>query len=121
MDEFGTYLNPTTVRFERRFPVSAAALWANLTQPALMEPWLAKTEIDLKPGGRVLLSYPGSELTPPRPGSIVEGKVVDVEPGKRLEFTYTEPNVPNSTVSFEVAGDGATSTLTLTHKDFPAP
>jgi uncharacterized protein YndB with AHSA1/START domain len=50
--------------------------------------WGAGSSIDARPGGRVVIRYPG--------GAVASGEVVEIDPGRRIVFTYgyEDPSKP---------------------------
>lgn len=96
------------VRYERRFDVPPAQLWAALTEPSRLAQWLAPGTIELKPGGRVHLAFTNSP-------SVIESSVTALTPGALLEYRWIDKGNDAGPVRFEVAPDGAGVRLALTH------
>ena len=84
-------------------------VWRALTEPAELHAWLARAEIDLRPGGPIVLTFENEEEV-----SVMRGTLTEVVEGSVLEYTWGEGDV-DSVVRFEVAPDGDGSRLTLTH------
>jgi uncharacterized protein YndB with AHSA1/START domain len=94
------------IRFERRLDHPIEKVWAALTEPGEMSGWWGEADVELRVGGRFVLSWqnPGgptmqatiTELDPPRlleTGGDVHGTLRwELEPdgdGTRLTFTST--------------------------------
>lgn len=120
MDDYGTYVDASTVRFHRDFPVAPGMLWNHLTRPELLKPWLAEAVLPLKLDAGIVLRFPGHDLTPPRPGSVITGAIIAVEPPHRLAYGWSDPTMPGTSVEFVIEAVGGGSRLTLTHSNFPA-
>jgi uncharacterized protein YndB with AHSA1/START domain len=103
----------------RRYPYSAASVFAAWVAPALAGQWLfatasrpmLSTRIDARVGGRYC-------LTEQRGGRIVEhrGEYVDVTSPHRLVMTLSTPDVDGETrIAIAIAARTIGSALTLTH------
>ena len=97
------------VRFERTLDAPPAEVWAALTDPALLERWLAAATVDARPGGVVSLRFDD--------GHMEGGRILEFRPPRVLEYAWTFPSEPDSVVRFELedAGDGRTR-LVLDHR-----
>jgi len=77
------------IRFERRLPHPATAVWAAITEPArLAEWWLpfpADITVDLRPGGLMVMSATGDEPV------TITCEILRVEPPVLLEHTHVDP------------------------------
>jgi uncharacterized protein YndB with AHSA1/START domain len=97
------------VRFERVLDAPQQEVWAALTDPALLERWLAAATVDARPNGSVALRFDD--------GHMEGGRIREFRPPQVLEYTWTFPSEPDSVVRFELedAGDGRTR-LVLEHR-----
>ncbi len=96
------------VRFERVFPRPIEAVFAALTIPERLEAWLAKTEIEPRAGGAMVLDFSD-------PPYRMRGEVRRFEPPTLFEFTWPEADAPEpSVVRFELAPHPEGCALTLT-------
>jgi uncharacterized protein YndB with AHSA1/START domain len=105
-------------RLERTLVIQARreTVFRFFTDPARWASWWgAGSTIDPRPGGRVLIKYPGAvEAT---------GEVIDIAPPERLTFTYgyttgapIAPGTSLVTIRLEACGDGGRDTrLSLAH------
>jgi uncharacterized protein YndB with AHSA1/START domain len=117
----------TTERLELRREVEIAAspetVWQFLVDPEKALTWWGRpTAFDTRPGGEFRM-----EVTA---GSITSGRFVEVDPPRRLVYTWgweaggAGPDVvpaASSTVEIELVPEGAGTRLTLVHRDLPGP
>ena len=97
------------VRFERLYDFRPDELWAALTEPEQLRGWLAHVrELELRRGGAVVLDFGGGEE--------VRGEVLEVEPGRVLEYTWTFTGESESVVRFELEPRGEGTLLVLDHR-----
>jgi uncharacterized protein YndB with AHSA1/START domain len=104
MDDFGT-IAPTEVVFERHFDAPRARVWRALTDPEELAAWLAPAEIELRPGGPVLLRF-DDELE--------RGTITELREPEVIAYTWNEGKT-DSLVRFELEPEGDGTRLTLTH------
>ena len=106
MDEF-----PETL--ERRITIGASpeTVFRYFTDSQRFARWWGEgSRIDGRAGGEVLIRYPD--------GTVVNGQVVEIDPPRRVVFTYRYASgVPagGSLVTITLAGDPGGTLLTLTH------
>ena len=125
MSEYGVVVEPGTVRFERVLPGPIERVWEYLTDSRLRGTWFASGPMELAVGGRVVLRFKHSELTPhrePTPekykamdtpaGLTMVGSITVCVPPRRLGFTWDG----DSEVIIELAPRGDDVRLTLTHR-----
>jgi uncharacterized protein YndB with AHSA1/START domain len=91
------------VRFERELDATPDAVWAALTEPAVLERWLAFAEVDLRVGGSVRLKFDDGEME--------GGRILALDPPRVLEYEWTFPSEPPSVVRFELEASGEGRTL----------
>jgi uncharacterized protein YndB with AHSA1/START domain len=102
MSEYGTLIEPTTLRFSRRLPGSAERVWPFLVDSEKRGRWFAAGPWDLRPGGDLKLSFRHNDLSPddtPTPERFKEmengfesgGKVLEVHAPYRVVFAWGKP------------------------------
>ena len=69
------------VRFERELDATPDEVWAALTEPALLERWLATATVDARPGGVVSLAFDD--------GHMEGGRILEFAPPRLLEYLWT--------------------------------
>jgi len=120
IDDFGTLVEPATVRFRRRLPGPIERVWSFLTESQLRSKWLAAGTMKLEVGAEFELVWQNDTLTNP-PGQRPEGfgpehrmksRIIELAPPKRLTFTWGD----NGDVSFELEPDRDEVLLTLIHR-----
>jgi uncharacterized protein YndB with AHSA1/START domain len=72
------------LRYERRLAHPVARVWAALTEPAQLEAWLARAEIDLVTGGRVVLRWLNTDTEGNY--AVACGTITRLEPPQLLEI-----------------------------------
>jgi uncharacterized protein YndB with AHSA1/START domain len=92
-----------TVRFEQTIATSTESLWAAITEPSELARWLAEAELDAQVGGRVHLVWPGQ--------GEMHGVVLVCEPGKVLEYSWTEDTTSVLRLELEPTAAGVTGRL----------
>ncbi|MEP0708992.1 SRPBCC family protein [Parvibaculum sp.] len=78
------------VTIEREIPFPAEKIWRALTQPHLLEEWLMKN--DFKPAIDHRFSFSAE-------WGAVEGQVLEIEPHRKLSYTWGDHNL-KSTVTW---------------------
>lgn len=82
-----------SITIEREFPFPAEKIWRALTQPHLLEEWLMKN--DFAP----VLDH---EFSFRAEWGAVEGRVLEIEPQRKLSYTWGDHNL-RSTVTWTLA------------------
>lgn len=96
-------------RLAREFAHPASAVWAMLTEPALMAQWLAAGHVEQRQGGAVRIDFADS-------GIVIDSVVTAFEPGRVLEYSWSSGQQPQRPLRWELrAGDGATTLLLRVH------
>ena len=96
------------VRFERLYDFTPEQLWRALTDPDQLRGWLGHVRsLDLRADGEVRLDVDEDE---------VAGRVLSVDPGRVLEYTWTYPGEPESVVRFELFPREHGTLLVLDHR-----
>jgi uncharacterized protein YndB with AHSA1/START domain len=98
-----------SARMSRYFDDSPAVVWRNMTEPARLATWLAEGQIELALGGAVRLDFAGS-------GTVIDCRVSTFEPGRTLEFSWSQPGEPLRPVRWRIEPDGDGTRLTVTVK-----
>jgi uncharacterized protein YndB with AHSA1/START domain len=112
------------VSVEREIAIAASpeTVWGFLVEPEKMTRWMGLTAaLDPRPGG----VYRCDVI----PGHTARGEVVEIDPPRRLVFTWgwePGPEGPNpvppgsSTIEIELVPDGGGTLLRFTHRDLPS-
>jgi uncharacterized protein YndB with AHSA1/START domain len=79
----------STLVFERRFAAPPDRIWRALTEPDELRIWLARADVDLRPGGPIVLTF---ENDP----SVMRGMITEVEEGRMLEYTWVRARATSS-------------------------
>ena len=118
-----------TIRFERVLDASAETVWSYLTDGELRGQWFAAGELDPCEGGKVELIFDHDNLSTdnvPYPERYAahkcahaEERVVEIDPPRRLAFTWDGGK--EGVVTFELFPDGARTRLVLTHRGISGP
>lgn len=117
---YGTLLEPTTFRIERRLPGPIERVWSYLTDSDLRQKWLASGVMDLKVGAPFELVWQNDRLTDDpgqRPEEFGEehrmtSRILQVDPPRKLVFSWFE----TGEVTIDLIPDGDGVLLTLTHR-----
>jgi uncharacterized protein YndB with AHSA1/START domain len=103
---------------ERRIGARPEQVWPYLTDGALWQRWQgAHVTIDPRPGGAFSMRTGD--------GREAAGRVLEVEPGERLTFSWGWTDEPDTlppgstTVEIELLPDGDGTLIRLTHRDLP--
>jgi uncharacterized protein YndB with AHSA1/START domain len=126
MSDYGIVTEAGAVRFERLLPAPVERVWAYLTQSELRRRWFAGGEMELREGGRMELVFRNSELSgegeevPEKyrqyEGAKMAGRVIGCDPPRLLVHSWDEADGSESEVSFELAAEGESTRLVLTHR-----
>jgi uncharacterized protein YndB with AHSA1/START domain len=102
-------------RLEREILIDAPPdiVWSVITEPEHLGTWFGDSaEIDLRPGGELLLRWDGT-------GGRVQGRVERVEPPRVFSFRWIRDEEGNSTlVEFSLSAEGETTRLTVVETGF---
>ena len=99
------------VKREVVLPAERDEVWSALTDPERLQEWFANdVELDLEPGGEGIFRWDD--------GDERQATVEDVDPGRRISFTWDESHVAESHVAIELdeveGGTSVVVTETLT-------
>jgi uncharacterized protein YndB with AHSA1/START domain len=107
------------VAFERHLPHPVDAVWSALTESAQLAAWLGEGSVGPHAGGEV------SILTgPPGPSGVqpaMEGRVLEWDPPRALEYEWRQPGLDTSVVRYELEAREGATILKLTHRRSVAP
>lgn len=121
--DYGTLIEPATLKIERLLPGPIERVWEYLTDSDLRRKWLAAGHMDAKAGTPIELVWRNDELTKP-PGQRPAGfpdehrmicEVVECDPPRKLVITWAG----SGNVSFELEPRGDRVLLTLIHRRMP--
>lgn len=93
--------------FRRAFDHPAAAVWAALTDPAILPQWLAPGTIDLRKGGAARLAFQDS-------GIVIDSEVSACDHERLLAYSWSGPGEPMRSVCWDLLPRGAGCALILT-------
>jgi uncharacterized protein YndB with AHSA1/START domain len=100
------------VSFERVLNAAIDTVWAMLTTDEGLEKWLAPASVELRIGGAMDIDFGG--------GEVVGGEIIDLEPGRCLEYHWRFTGEPDSIIRFELEEVEPTRTrLRLDHRLLP--
>lgn len=125
-DSYGTLTAPDTLRLQRSLPGPIERVWCYLTESDARGRWLARGDMDLRPGGEVKLVFEHAQLseeqvpTPERYRTEdgchrQQGRVIACEAPHLLRFTWREADGEDSEVRFDLSPQGDRVLLTITH------
>ena len=100
--------------FERRLAQPLEKVWAALTIPERIADWLAEAKVDLRIGGAFSLRFT-------EPDYAFDGVITELDPPRRIAWTWPHAEHPHSVVRWELFPDGAGCRLVLTQTDMHAP
>ena len=122
-DPYGSLIEPTTLKIQRRLPGPIERVWAYLTDSELRRKWLAAGKMELKVGSPFEFVWRNDELTDP-PGRRPEGfaeehrmqsRITELDPPRKIAFTWRD----SGDVSIELEAKGDEVLLTLIHRRLP--
>jgi acyl-coenzyme A thioesterase PaaI-like protein/uncharacterized protein YndB with AHSA1/START domain len=111
MDNLGAFEDIRNLRFERRLPVGADALWPYLADAERTAVWRSRCEFEPRIGGAATLRPEGH--------AAVEGSVTAWSPSERLTFAipgFPDPDEDRQEIAYALAPDGDGTALTVTHR-----
>jgi len=123
MDDYGTLVEPATLRIERMLPGPVERVWSYLVDEDLRRRWLAAGAMELLVGAPFTFVWRNDELTDPpgeRPDDMSEehrldSRITAVEAPRKLSFTWGE----ESEVTFELTPVGDEVRLAVIHARIP--
>lgn len=124
MQKYGRITSPGTIKFERTFPNDIQEVWDYITDSEKRGLWFASGEMQLEPGGEVMLIFQHRNLsrqeeTVPEnfkdkaDGQVLKERVVEINLPEILSFTWSG----NSVVIFELKRKKDLTHLILTHQN----
>lgn len=125
-DTPGRFTAAGEIQFQRMLPGPIERVWEYLTDPEKRGRWLAAGPMELKPGGKVSLTFKHDQLTPhdetaPEKheracAAPMKGRVLRCEPPRLLSHTWGEEDGSESEVTFQLTPQGREVLLQLTHR-----
>ena len=121
-DNYGTLIEPATLKIERLLPGPIDRVWAYLTQSDLRRQWLASGEMKPEVGSTFELAWRNDQLNTPEtladdtpPHFVQQSRMVAFEPPYRLAHHWNDVG----DVEITLAEEGADVRLTLIHSRIP--
>src|SRR4051812_23270247 len=103
--------------FEVVYPHPIERVWRSLTEPAEIAQWLMENDFVPRVGHRFTLR----EVPPPREWrGYVECEVVEVDPPRRLVYTWDGGQIPPTLVTYDLDSTPGGTRLRLEHTGFAA-
>ncbi|MBT8144179.1 MAG: SRPBCC family protein [Gammaproteobacteria bacterium] len=129
MNDYGTMLDETTIRFERTLPGPIERVWAYIVESDKRAKWLCAGETELAVDGDVEMRFhhatmvdqsPADDVRPDKYADMSEetifgGKVTAVEAPHLLSHTWVFEG-DESEVTYELTEQGEQVQLVLTHR-----
>ena len=101
------------VAFDRHIERPPAKVWTALTDPKILANWLGEVELDLRIGGPFIIRFRGMSV-------VMTGQISALEPGRMLEYTWTENyGMPSSKLRLEISPADTGCRLKLSHTFTP--
>jgi uncharacterized protein YndB with AHSA1/START domain len=98
------------VIFVRLLNYNSMTVWDAITNPKKMAVWFLETEMELKPGAKMVIHFNDEGKT------VTYGKVTKVEQGKLFEYLWENPDGPDEITRWEIIPEtSSTCRLLLTH------
>jgi uncharacterized protein YndB with AHSA1/START domain len=123
MNDYATRLAPDAIRLERLLPGPIERVWAFLTESDKRARWLAAGEMELKPGGKVELSFDHTRIShEPTPAKYRDmpmgftGKVMRCDPPRLLAFSWMKAMAAIRKSPSNLAARADKVLLTITHR-----
>ncbi|MBU1378632.1 MAG: SRPBCC family protein [Alphaproteobacteria bacterium] len=121
---FGELIEPASLRIERILPGPIERIWSYLTESDLRAQWLARGDMQLRPGAKVEFVWRNGELSgraEERPEGVNEEgrmtcEIFRAEPPRLLVIGW---GTSGSEVTFELEPQGAEVKFTVTHRRLP--
>src|SRR5436853_198979 len=101
------------VSLEATYPHPPERVWQALTDSGQLSQWLMPTDFEPLIGFRFRLDRPGR--------SAIEGKVIEVEPGKRLAYTWKDDEEGNGIVAWVLEPKDGGTLLRMEHVPVEEP
>lgn len=125
MNDYGVVTATDTVRLQRLLPGPVEKVWAYLTDSELRGAWLATGDMDLRVGGAFELRFFHADLSAEKQAPArfreyeqehrMRGTITRCDPPTGLSYTWGDrPDA--SEVSFDLAPQGESVLLTVTHR-----
>jgi uncharacterized protein YndB with AHSA1/START domain len=86
----------------------ASAVWRSLIEPAQLDRWIAeRATVEPYVGGTYDLGWDHGPM-----------RILELEPERRLAYSWRRPGDPDTVVTWELEGSGGSTRLTLVHSGF---
>jgi uncharacterized protein YndB with AHSA1/START domain len=129
MNDYGTMLDKTTIRFERTLPGPIERVWAHIVDSDKRSKWLCSGETELSANGDVTMTFhhasmidqsPADDIRPKKYGDMPDtvtfgGKVTAVDAPRLLSHTWVFDG-QESEVTYELSEQDDKVRLVLTHR-----
>jgi uncharacterized protein YndB with AHSA1/START domain len=120
MSTQGKLIDDDTVQFERLLPGPIDVVWEYLTVSDRVASWLAHADIEPRTGGSARLQWDDWSTDDPPPNGepywTATGIVTRWDPPHALAYTWNQPSLPESEITFELTSKGEETLLVLTHR-----
>ena len=120
MSKQGKLIGDDTVQFERLLPAPIDVVWEYLTVSDRVASWLAHADIEPRRGGSTRLQWDDWSTDEPPPNGernwTATGVVTRWDPPQALAYTWNQPGLPESEITFELTPEGNETRLILTHR-----
>jgi uncharacterized protein YndB with AHSA1/START domain len=100
-------MDDTVLELERYLDAPPDRIWRAVTESDELRAWLARADVDLRVGGRIVLTF---ENEP----NVMEGTITELRDGELIAYTWSESDA-DSVVRFELRPEGAGTRLRLVH------
>jgi uncharacterized protein YndB with AHSA1/START domain len=105
-----TGFTPHVARVETDIDAAPEAVFSTLIEPAQLERWIAtRAVVEPTVGGRYDFGWDHGPV-----------KILELEPSKKLAYSWHFPDYPETVVTWELEGSGGRTHLTLVHSGFGA-
>ena len=121
--DYGTLIEPTTLKIERLLPGPIDRVWRYLTDSDLRAKWLASGSMEMKTGSPFEFVWRNDRLTTPT-GKKPEGfgdehrmqsRITELDPPRKISFTWSN----SGDVTFELTPRDDKVLLTVIHRRLP--
>ena len=123
MNEYASFVSPTTLRIERLLPGPIERAWSYITDSDKRGLWFASGEWDLRVGGKTDLVFDHSQLSSEKEtpekyrkymGVKMTGEILRIEPPHLVTFRWDDDE-GDTQVTFELTPKGRDVLLSITH------
>ncbi len=117
VEPLGMFPDKHTFRLELTYPHPPSRVWKAITEPEHLAVWFLPMELDLRVGGRALLTWYGQLDGVPA----AEATITELEPERVLEYRFEVGpwEWPPSTLRFELTPESGGCRLVFTQRMAP--